>query len=803
MKIPSVRIIRRVLIGVIGAVALAALVNYLVVASRRPRGDGNRPTMISADFRHAAEGVEILVRKGSVRRFTVRANRLRETIQDRSFLEGIEASDFNQDGSVRNSIYSDMAVYDQGRKMLDFDGDVRVFLGDGSELRAEALHYDLDKEIGVIPGMMEFLSNNVSGRARDARFFRDEDRLDLGGEADFSLTRENTTGSAEEPDGAIRAFAARGTCLLAENLIMFSGGVRIESHDTGALSADTADIKLNSGRSKITYMTASGKVAYEMRGMDGTRSVSGGRMVFTTGTTGALEKVRISEYANLLVKSSDGERTLRSGEIELFMNSVSGAISEIIGTTGAELRDRRGAAETLASGDVIYAAFAGTGGRLGNVRLSGRSRFSAAEAGKAANELRADAIEARFRADGEGIECLESNGGVRWSFESPDAAARTMFASKLEVLYAGNYPESGEATGAVALEESGAAARATRRLSAEHMRFDFFPGANQIKSLTAKDGVSVVYHRSVSPFGKADVESYRTFSDGMEVFFVQGNGAAALLRAEQRGNFRFISGGRSASADRGEYDAGKRKLTLTGSPEIIDEAGRVNGDRIEYDLDANELLARGRVRAMLDARKNEGALFQTGFQAGNRSGVGASPVVAISEELRYRTEEKRFRFSGGVTVLTERQQLGAGEITIDGGGNMTADGGVVHRIHETDQGGAAAIESLQMEYRRGEGLIRYSGKVEMKSGDLTFSSDTLNVTLDDEAKDIRRILAGGNVLVRHGGRVCRGNTAEWIPASAGYVVTGDPAVFDDPARGRSMARRLTYFQGEDRITLEP
>jgi lipopolysaccharide export system protein LptA len=109
-----------------------------------------------------------------------------------------------------------------------------------------------------------------------------------------------------------------------------------------------------------------------------------------------------------------------------------------------------------------------------------------------------------------------------------------------------------------------------------------------------------------------------------------------------------------------------------------------------------------------------------------------------------------------------------------------------------------------MNYLRGEGVIRYFHKVEMKSKELTFSADTLNVTLDEEAKGARRVMAEGNVFVRRGGRVCRGDTAEWILAADGYVVVkGNPATIDDPALGRSTARRLTYFQDKDRIVLEP
>ncbi|MDR0311951.1 MAG: hypothetical protein LBJ21_10230, partial [Acidobacteriota bacterium] len=707
--------------------------------------------------------------------------------------EGIEASDFNNDGSVRNSIYSDSAVYDPGRKMLEFDGDVHVFLGEGVELRAEALYYDLDLEIGDIPGKTEFISNNVSGSARDVRFFRNEDRLELGGDADFSLIRENAA-AGKGAEGAIRAAAARGMCLLAENRVLFSGGVRIESPDMGTISADAAEIDLNSDRSKITRMAASGETAYEMRSRSETRFISGGRMVFTAGITEALEKVLITEQANLLVKSADEERTLHAREIEMFMDSTTGAISEITGTTGVDFRYRRGAEETRAGGDAIYAAFADAGGRLRNVSLSGRSRFAMAGTEKAANELRAETIKAGFRAGSGDIEGITANGGVRWVFEPSDGAvARTLLASNMEIRYAGDHPEWGEASGAAAFEESSAAERMTRRLNAEWMRIDFFPADGRIKSLTARDGVHTVYERAASSSGNSDIERVQTSSDSLEAFFDVRNGDSALLRAAQRGNFRFISGERSASADEGEYAANGKKLILTGSPEILDVSGRLNGDRIEYDLDAGELLASGRVRAVLDARQTGGALFQTG---GN-----ASPVVVTAKELRYWTAGERFKFSGDVMALTESQQLGAREIAIGGDGNMTAAGGVIHRIEETNA--AATIKSGQMEYRRGEGVIRYSNKVEMNSDELVFSADTLSVTLDDEEKAPRRVLAGGNVFLRHDGRVFSGDTAEWIPASSAYVFTGTPAIIDDPARGRSMGGRLTYFQEEDRIVLEP
>jgi len=796
MRIPSVKITRRFLIGVIGVVVLAAFINYLSVALRRPRDDGKQPPMISTEFRSAAEGVEIFVREGSELRFAVHAHRLRETIQDRKYLEEIEASDFNPDGSVRNSIYSDSAVYDQGRKILDFDGDVRIFLGDGTELRADALYYDLNAEIGEIPGNMEFISSNVYGRSRDVRFFRNENRLDLYGESVFSLKRDNVGNSADASEGEIRASAERGTCLLDENRIMFSGGVHVESPDMGALFAEAVDIKLNNDRSKITYMTASGRAVYDIRSHDELRSISGGRMVFTVGKTGALEKALISEHVDLLMKHVDGERTLSAGEIEMLMDSTTGAISELHGINGADFLDLRGVDETRASGEEIYATLADDGRRIRNINVSGRSRLVLSRTGNASNELRAETIIVDFQENGESIELLTADGSVRLALNTlgADDAARSLIASKLKIRYDGNYPEYGEASGRVTLEESASMPRMTRRIKSEKMWFDFFPEAGQIKSLTAEDGVSVVYERAVSSSKNSDLKRYETYSDSLEALFSLVNGNGAILWAEQRGNFHFVSDGRSASAIRSEYDADSRMLTLTGFPEIIeDSAGRISGNRIEYDTVADELHAIGRVHATLDARQGKGSLFQPGG--------GATPVVVTAEELRYRTAEANIRFTGDVVALTESQQIRAREITIDGDGNMKASGRVIHRIHDSDVG--VIVESGLMEYLQNEGSIIYSGKVEMNSDTLMLSANVLTATLNDEINDIQSVLAEGNVFVRYNSRVCSGDSAEWISASANLVIIGAPAIIDDPARGRSMARRLTYFRDQDRITLEP
>ena len=77
----------------------------------------------------------------------------------------------------------------------------------------------------------------------------------------------------------------------------------------------------------------------------------------------------------------------------------------------------------------------------------------------------------------------------------------------------------------------------------------------------------------------------------------------------------------------------------------------------------------------------------------------------------------------------------------------------------------------------------------------------VDVWIDPERKAIRRAEGRTGVRISHQGRQGRGDTAEWLPGEGRFVIVGRPAVIDDPERGRSQARRLTYFQADDRILL--
>lgn len=120
MQVYQVRLLRRLLLGLIALVSLAVLVNYVQIWRRRR--DIIKPTtqILSPELLRSATDVKYSATEKGVTKFKVSAKKLLTTREDKEFLEGIDANDFNPDGSERNHISSNMGWYDRVRKQAFF-----------------------------------------------------------------------------------------------------------------------------------------------------------------------------------------------------------------------------------------------------------------------------------------------------------------------------------------------------------------------------------------------------------------------------------------------------------------------------------------------------------------------------------------------------------------------------------------------------------------------------------------------------------------------------------------------------------
>jgi LPS export ABC transporter protein LptC len=824
MRIPLVKAARRALISVIILVLLAVMVNYLLIWHSRSQVAKKTPQILSPEMARSAESPVIFERKDGIVRFKIRARRLLETRLGKSLLEGIEAYDLNPDGSVHNEIHSQNAEYDRDRKLVDFYGNVRLFLRNQVELRTNSLHYDLNTNIGTTSDVLQFYSSQGSGTARGIRFDQKQESLDLGGEVDFTIIQKNAKPGSPAAAGRIRATSERAYCSQITRQIIFTGNARVAS-DSGFLSGDAIEAILSADQKRLTSLTSTGNAVYQSVEESETRSLSGDRLVFGIGESGALEKISAMGQAEFSSISPSEEEDLRGGEIDLEYDAAKSMITQIQSRTGVVFRMKRGVDQTTASGDQLTASFIPETKSLSGVHVRGHSKFSMEGAkDSAGNELEADDILMSFREIGGRAvsEKLRAEGSARWvskRLQDRDRARReperTLTSSLLEMEFSseGDFLESVRASDKVVISEGSSVdpdRPQTRRLLADSARFRFFPQDNRIQDMNAEGHVQTIYEKRSDSAGKPAIEEFRTASEKIKALFSPKTGD--IESATQWGNFSYKDASRSATAGRCDYDATKDIVILKESPRISDPMGSTTGDRVEYEQKGKVLSVHGKVRSMLKASKGESLLLT--------SSSSSQPSIVTADAMQYWTEAGRLRYTGKVQLLSEDQQLQARVVEIFGGGErVEAQGEVLHLVPGKKERETAAqpgkpkgsrdsanapitIQSSNLKYFREKDAISYSGNVALRSGDLNMSSNDLDAVLDKDGKNVKRATANGRVLIHQGLQECKGETADWYLDEGKLVVVGKPAEIFDPKRGRSFARRLTSFRADDRILLE-
>ncbi|HSW39504.1 MAG TPA: LptA/OstA family protein, partial [Acidobacteriota bacterium] len=461
-------------------------------------------------------------------------------------------------------------------------------------------------------------------------------------------------------------------------------------------------------------------------------------------------------------------------------------------------------------------------GRLNNVHINDQALFSMTRRGNAPSmTLEADDIAAQFHErDGQAsIGIIKAGGAVRWSLPNgPDRLetgggvfSRSLSASVLEIIFSEleDSPESGKASGSVVITETLQSLR--RSLEADAVHFRFFTKDSGIRDITAEGRVRIVQQEKDDSLQGPFTERFRTESDFLTAEFVPNENGSIVRSAAQWGNFRYRDDVRTASAGRLDYFAEKSLLALKGDPRIADKRSVTTGDYIEFDRKQNSLLVRGRVRSILEPQSGAGSFFHASDLS--------SPTVVTADELRYWTEIGKFRYSGGVQAVSEKQQLRAQRIDVyEHGERVEAEGGVRHLLFFSPSPSASSqmrpapgaavspeptiIQSDAMRYAQKNGELVYSGNVRLTAEEISLSSAELDVLSKPGGSAVTQAVARGKVVIRRDGFTSTGDTADWYPENGKLIVVGDPVEMNHPDRGRSYARRLTYFQADDRILLE-
>jgi lipopolysaccharide export system protein LptA len=110
------------------------------------------------------------------------------------------------------------------------------------------------------------------------------------------------------------------------------------------------------------------------------------------------------------------------------------------------------------------------------------------------------------------------------------------------------------------------------------------------------------------------------------------------------------------------------------------------------------------------------------------------------------------------------------------------------------------ITSNRMEAEKLGEKVTFTGKVELKKEGMTVTSDEMVVFYDPGSKNIREIVARGNVVVRKEGRVALANVATYSLREEKIVLTGDARIIEK--ENQLGGEKIILFMRDDRSIVE-
>lgn len=284
---------------------------------------------------------------------------------------------------------------------------------------------------------------------------------------------------------------------------------------------------------------------------------------------------------------------------------------------------------------------------------------------------------------------------------------------------------------------------------------------------------------------------------------LEGLGLACALRSRPREQPSLLSAEKLVVA----FSQGQaQEVRAYGSVVLQEAAGEARGSTLVAKLPQGpgELTADRQVE--FSARNLRGVCQRVTFdEEGNFTATGG--VQGTVQETR-EAEEVRFAASqakgsmananrvtllGDARIWQKEQLLRADEMVLDeASGTLEARGKVLSQ--SPGKGGpAGTIEASQLTYMRAQGEALFTGGVRLRDQRGTVESQSLLAYLSEKGEILRGEFRGQVVIGEKGnGRRIFGDLAVYDGSTENLLVTGQPAVAEEPPGNRIQASRITW-----------
>ena len=713
--------------------------------------------------------------------YTVYADTSTQTIDRLHTLDQVRLVYYDISGQPADTVSAQQAHYRIEDRQIQFSGDTRVELADGTRIFSEQASADLVREKALISGRFRFEKEDVRGRGEGLRydFPGQELRIDKGLQLFSNWGAGEMSGQSQRADYRLRD----QVLMLLEEARLTDGQNRLDS-DRIALHLDE--------NQKLRKILASG----QCRLQSGTRLFSGHQIDISFDPNS-----RKLEWLQVLADTASGssQRATYSEVVGEVVNRV--LADRILGRPNNSLPDGRLSLDGFqAQGDVrlqlpalgihdseagqVEAEYFPGKDLLRLVQLQDGVRVTRSLDSRLGEErLQARLLSLRFSIQQQ-LEEVWAREDVVISIDG-DGSRRDLSARQsVQALYANGQLAKVVGRGDSRVSLEGPEGR--DQLRAPVIQINYQNGL--LESLAAGPGVESISERQ----GKVR----RTRGDRLEVRYLEGKMESAI----QTGDFRFSEGDPAITdlrSERGAFVPRTGKVRATGeSPPVLTSFGAGedgNGIRvetvaqeIELDHETGSVLASGQVRSVV--REGENMTIVTSGRM--EADPGSSWIV-------YSIEPRVVQGTSSIAGETVRYNHSGQELVVE----SNVESRFLRK--DTVEEDSYLVEAEKLVYRRQDLKAEYRGKVKVTSGELLVRAPAVDLSLSSSQSDqVEKLTAWGGVTIVDGSRQAFGDRAIHYPTEEKIVLTGDPAEVLEVKKGKAIGRQLTFFVGEERLLVE-
>jgi LPS export ABC transporter protein LptC len=352
----------------------------------------------------------------------------------------------------------------------------------------------------------------------------------------------------------------------------------------------------------------------------------------------------------------------------------------------------------------------------------------------------------------------------------------------------------------------------TKRLLTEKLEAFFRPGGEDLERVRALEGGRLVmklppgaregYHKDLEGYtlvfefdeeGRLDVLRGRggvtlvltpVASEGeakkivnarqLEAFFDPVSGDLREAICEKAVTFE--QGDVRATAEKGTFKNLDSKLVLEDEPRLWDRKASLEATIIEIDVASGDVEGTGSVRST------------STDTAGPRLFPAEShePVYFVSKRLRYVRATDTAVYTGDARGIQGQNRIEAGRIRLlQGAGELAAENGVKTTFLQKPKNGDPEVtvtDADSFHYRSKDETLQYQGGVAMRSKELMMKGKKVDVLLEPVSREVREVLAEGEVTIETPDGKAAGEHAKYLPEEESMTVRGENARLENAGK---------------------